>query len=709
MARIQLGNFFQSGGRTVVGGVGGSGIDTESLVKSLTEAKRLPATRLEDRIKVNDSRTKALSELQTLLSKLKDATNFLRNPPGVGNSADNAFAYTTTSITSNTSVAGSTYLSVSATPGTTLQNYTVTEISSLAAAKVQATENITVTNLDTSVVSATPSSDEFKAGTFTLNGESVTFAVGDSLNVIAGKINAVSNNTGIRANIIQISSGVYQLSFAATATGEDADFDFNNVDVPGTLVDASGVFTQITITDKQVASNASFKLNGSTIERQTNSISDAVTGVTFNLLQTTPALTELTLSIKPDTTIAKNGIINFINAYNDLKIFAAKQTEVGESGTFTEEAILSGSAALRTTVNTITSQLATVVSGLTSGDPSRLSDLGITSAELPEDEDHPKVRNILNVDEAKLDSALAGNYDALRKVFEFSFNSNNTNLRIFSRTNALNTSGFSLTVNPFAVQTTEIFTVADANTSVTSATPFDGFFKTGVVTINGQTITFADGDSLNMIRDKFNLVSASSGISAEVVTVASGQFQLKLTATPVTAAANNFDLTSSSIDPSEVFEFIGIGVTSSYQATYDNGSGPVTIDVDGDPLRDVNGSLTGITLKGKSGTVLEGLVMVYNGLAASVNTVTTTQGITDKIFNTTDNALKLDTGALAIELANIKTVDSKLNDDIARIDAEVERFRLQLLDKFTALEQAISKVNTLLDSIDAQNQTRYSS
>ena len=51
VSSIQLGNFFSFGGRTVSGSAGGSGIDTESLIKGLTDAKLIPATKLEDQIK----------------------------------------------------------------------------------------------------------------------------------------------------------------------------------------------------------------------------------------------------------------------------------------------------------------------------------------------------------------------------------------------------------------------------------------------------------------------------------------------------------------------------------------------------------------------------------------------------------------------------------------------------------------------------------
>ena len=86
-----------------------------------------------------------------------------------------------------------------------------------------------------------------------------------------------------------------------------------------------------------------------------------------------------------------------------------------------------------------------------------------------------------------------------------------------------------------------------------------------------------------------------------------------------------------------------------------------------------------------------------------------TQGLADKIFNLTDTVLTKDTGALDTEVSSITTLDQRLQDQITKIDEQVERFRQQLLEKFSALEQAIARVNNLLASIDADNQARYNS
>lgn len=598
VSQIQLGNFFSIGGKTVSGGAGGSGIDTQSLVKGLTDAKLIPATKLQDKIKINDDKTVALGEFQTLLGKLKDAVAALHGPPGVGNAADDAFKYRTANISSNTSVAGGDYVSVTASPGAALQSYTISDITSLARAKKQSTGDINIATADAAAVSATPAAGQFKAGTFTLKGQSITFIAGESLNSVAAKFNSLADKTGISASIIKITTGKYQLSFSATKSGTDADFDFNNVSPAGTLVDAGGVFSSVTISDKQDADNAVFKMNGVSITRQSNNISDLVDGVSFILKQdmvSAPA-TEVTVEIAADQMIEKNSIINFINTYNDLKIFAAKQSEVGDDGFYKDTAVLSDSALLRNTMNSISSQLSSIVSGLGVNAPSRLADLGITFIDQAATKDTPKVRNLLTVDDGKLTTAIANDPEAVRKVFAFDFTTDNTALRVFSRTNALAASSFSLAITPS---------------------------------------------------------------------------------------------------------------TSTFTATYDNGSGPVTIDMDATAVvNSGTGLTTGYSLKGKAGTVLEGLVLVYASTADSTASVTTTQGIADKLFNIADPALKTDSGSLAVELNALKDADTRLNDNIAKINADVEIYRQQLLDKFARLEQAIANINTLLSSIKANDDAR---
>lgn len=593
---IQLGNFSTVNGRTVLSGVSGSGLDSQALIESLATAKRLPATKLEDQIKTNDSISSALSQFQTLVAKLKDAANFLRNPPGVNNASQNTFRYATASISSNTAVAGSTYLSVTAAPGAATQTYEITDITSKAAAKQQTTANISVADEFSSAVSNTPVGGQFQAGTITVNGQNITLSDGDTLQEVVQKFNAVKATTGIGASFLKVADGTYRVQFSATATGTANDFDLNDI---GTVSsDPNGVIASVGITDTQLAANAVFKFNGIDIIRSSNSINDIVAGVTFNILQTTPTEpdpTAITVGISPDTDIAKGGIINFVNAYNDLKTFAAHQTEVLESGGFAATALLANNFTFRSVLNSVNTELASAVSGLTSGDPDRLADIGISFVNIPKSSTDPEIQNALSLDETTLVGALSTNYDGVRRVFEFDFVADNTDLTIFSRTNALGVNSFTLNINPG---------------------------------------------------------------------------------------------------------------TSTFQATYDLGGGPVVVNLDYTAL---GSPVTGYTLKGQAGTVLEGLTLVYTSTSVATIHVTATQGLGDRVFNVTDSPSKANTGAIALDIQELADKDKNLNKEITRIDEQVDQFREQLILKFQALEQALTRINTLLQSLDAQQQARNNS
>ena len=116
-------------GRITVSGTSGSGLDTQGLTDGLVAARAIPKDNLQTRIDLNSSKITAFGTLRGILSTLRDAANFLRNPPGVANDADNVFKYRAAALTSNTSVSASDYFDVSAQPGTSVQNYNATTTS----------------------------------------------------------------------------------------------------------------------------------------------------------------------------------------------------------------------------------------------------------------------------------------------------------------------------------------------------------------------------------------------------------------------------------------------------------------------------------------------------------------------------------------------------------------------------------------------------
>lgn len=573
MPAISLGNMYTQGGKTIISG-GSSNLDVDSLINGLVEAKRLPAVRLEGTIESNTARIDALGELSGILEKFREAANFLRNPPGVGNTTDNIFNYRSASVTANTG-SGDSYMSVTAATGAVTGNYTMT-VDQLATRQTRVTNTFAVADMNTQVVGG---GGPFSAGVLTLgpSGEQVTLEDGDTINDMLAKVNAVKADSGVELSAVKVSDGNYRLTFKATATGTDQNFDFTAAN-PTFFSGGLGFFSETDAVDAMVT------IDGSQVTRQSNTITDLVDGLTFNLTQETVPGVELTVEVESDTELAKNAILNFVDAYNDFRVFAAKQSETTDSGDPTENAVLGSNTALRSLINTVGTEISALVQGL--ADTNSLAAIGIKLTDFAGDDETPFTRNILQVDDAALDSALASDFDGVRKIFEFSYTADNPDFIVYSRSNALN----------------------------------------------------------------------------------------------ATSISYNIDQTN--------------GV---YQATVDG----TTYDLEMAAL-----TSGGVSLTGPAGSPLEGLTVLYTNTDDVTVNVELTQGVADRLYNAMQVALDEDSGIVSQEIQSFTERNTRLEEDIERIDSMIENFRLTLLEKFSALEAAISSVNSILQMLDAQAEAR---
>lgn len=451
VTQITLGNIGNQGGKTVITG-SQSGLDIEGLVKGLTEAKRLPAVRLETKNETLNKQKEALTTLQSLLTRYRSAVDTLRNPPGVQNASKNIFEYRT----ATTSLSG--YVDVKALPGANIQSVSIDAITAIAKeTKQQTATTFLAPDANSPIVAANgdATAGRFSAGTFNLRvldggaDASVTLAENDSLQTVVNKFNAVKGRTGIQANLVKVASGspdsTYTITFTSTKTGLTSAFDLGNVST--VTSDPDGVLAQLGFNTTQPAQNADFIIDGVAVNRETNVIDDLVEGMTFTLKQPLSALTPVTVNVVADTELVTNAINTFADIYNELRVFAAKQNQVGDDGLPVEDAVLYGNATLRAITEQMTSVATSLVNGLQSTAPQGLSDLGIGFDDFAGDDETPLTRNIITINAEKLASTLASNFEAVRDVFEFRYTTDNANLLVFKRTNALNATSAILNID----------------------------------------------------------------------------------------------------------------------------------------------------------------------------------------------------------------------------------------------------------------------
>jgi flagellar hook-associated protein 2 len=608
VSSITLGTFGKSNGKNVITG-GQSGLDTKGLIDGLVSAKRIPAVNLETDNKVLDSQIKAFGSLKTILSSLKSAVDTLRNPSGP-DATKNIFNYRTASLTTNTGAAASNYVDVSVQPGAAIQDFAITNVNFLAQQTKQQTGNIVLAD-STTASAVTGAAGFFTAGTVnlravdgTVGGVPITLNTGDSLQSVVNKFNAVKDRTGIQASLLTVSTSVgantYKIIYSATKTGTTYGFDLATNSPTagfGVVADPSGVLSQITsqpgFGTTLTAQNAQFNLDGVTVTRETNAVSDLLSGVTFNLKQPTAGVV-VNASVKPDTTIAQNAIQSFVDSYNKLRLFASTQSQRGDDGLPTKDAVLALNRSFQDIVFNVGAEVSSIVKGLNSGVFSQLADVGIKIEDFAGDDTNPATKNILTIDTDKLSSSLVANFQQVRDVFENKLTSDDSKFVTFQTSNTLTANTFSVSIN----QTTSTY----------SATYVDP------VTGNSSTVPL-DGSNLGV----------------------------------------------------------------------------------------------GVTLTGRAGTAFAGAKFIYAATGDTTVNATMTHGIGDRLYNAIAAVLDEENGSLTVEVESISDRDARNKAEIIKIDDKMVTYREQLTQQYAALEAALSKANSLLSLLTAQQDARNNS
>jgi flagellar hook-associated protein 2 len=125
-----------------------------------------------------------------------------------------------------------------------------------------------------------------------------------------------SVKTSADATVFLSNTGQYVLSLKSKTTGTAAAFSLAS----------NSVAAGITKTQYQAAQNATFKLNGVEFTRASNTVSDAITGITLNLATTTALGTAVTLTVSNDSVSARPKLDALVKAYNDLYSLYKSQT-----------------------------------------------------------------------------------------------------------------------------------------------------------------------------------------------------------------------------------------------------------------------------------------------------------------------------------------------------------------------------------------------
>ena len=344
----------------------GSGLDVNSIVSQLMAIERQPIDALNKKQASYNTKLSDFGKLQSALSTFRSAADALKS--GTNFATFSALSGDTSAYTATASSSAST--------GT----YSIS-VTALAKAERRISDGVATSSEAVATVGST----------LTIQGQTITITgANNSLTGLRDAINSTAN-IGVSASIVFDGTSNH-LVLNGTSTGVANALTISTSDAGAILSSIAGALSATP--GNQAAANASLTVDGMPITSATNTISDAIQGVTLNLTNTTASA--VALSVSTDMASVKSKIDAFVTAYNQLKS-TAKTLGAGS---------LQGDSTLRSIQSDLSREFGVAASSL-SGGYSYLSDIGIS---LQKD-------GTLAVDASKLDSALSSNFSGVQALF----------------------------------------------------------------------------------------------------------------------------------------------------------------------------------------------------------------------------------------------------------------------------------------------------
>ena len=210
-------------------------------------------------------------------------------------------------------------------------SYTISEITSIAKAASETSAVGYVTSGSTAVSSTGTVRLQVGSSTYSLDltGKNNLEGLRDAINGVANSgVTAVILNTGS-------ASDPFHLSISANSPGETTL----------RVLDDDGAGSNL-LTSANQGANTNFKLNGVAVSKKATFINDVVPGVTFNILGTTSASEEVTVTLSSDRSKIKSALESLVASYNSV----AEQID-GQIGP--NAGLLSGDFLVRETQDTL--------------------------------------------------------------------------------------------------------------------------------------------------------------------------------------------------------------------------------------------------------------------------------------------------------------------------------------------------------------------
>jgi flagellar hook-associated protein 2 len=444
----------------------GSGLDIETIMSSLMSAEqtslskiKTQKTEINTKISIYGIIKSSFASLQTAADKLTSLSNL--NPLTATSSSESTVTATASS---------------SATKG----NYSIA-VSQLAKAQSVASSAVTSsdTNVGTGSLTITLGSYDSTGNTFTAKSSAtpVTISIGSGQQTLSGIKDAINNaSAGVTASIVNDGSGA-RLVLTSSETGESNGFKLTVSDSDSTNTDTSGLSMLAfdptatagagkNATSLQVSQDAKFTVNGLSITKTSNTVTDAVEGLTLNLKDVTTSAT--TIKVGLDDTTLKSTLNEFVSAYNKIRSNLKDQQE--KDATLSKE----------TSPATLERGLRNILKDSVSAYGLSMADVGLSFDKT----------GVLSLNSTKLDTAIASDSSVLKKLFMNTGTTTDARVKYTGSTTATQEGTYAINVT----------TAYNSSTSTTVVGTVNGVAGTGI----GNVLTGASGDATEGLQFSVN-------------------------------------------------------------------------------------------------------------------------------------------------------------------------------------------------------------
>lgn len=276
------------------------------IINAVLEVERQPLVRVSQQRDQLNVRRGLYNDINTRLSDLQSSVKALL-------SSSLSYAYTEgrKAVVSNTN--GAAILTASATASAADGVYALSVTKLAQAHRVNSDQR------------ASASADLGLSGSFELNGVTIAVVATDSLNTLAGKINAAgyAAGQGVKASVVDRRLVLEHASTGSANTLSGAELAGGTVLQQLGLKNGGGWLHTL-----QAADDAAFTVNGLPVTRGANTgLTDVIEGVTLNLAADAPGKTA-TLSVVADSGSARAAIDTFLTRFNSLQTYLRDKTRV---------------------------------------------------------------------------------------------------------------------------------------------------------------------------------------------------------------------------------------------------------------------------------------------------------------------------------------------------------------------------------------------